>query len=449
LKFAEGMFRRSSSQLKFFEQRIGQPLELEDGQLRRLWVIMLQVISYAVIAAVIGAAIFEIREVAPAKGELIPTGKIQAVQHLEGGIVDEILVKAGDEVHKGDVLVRLQDRQVANDVEQLRSRLAWLSLEEIRLAAEQSGAKPDFSTYQKKYSDFVAHQQRTYEANIQNRKATNVAYDANIKTLELEVQALVDEQAKSQLEIATHKELYEMQKTLFTSGRASKRTYLEFKSTYQRAQTSRAAIEVKLAEVRKDLSEAVGEKNTTNAKILKDIADQRAKTVEQRLEMVHQLDKYDDRLERLLVRSPIDGIVKELSPNGPGSVLQAGQLVAEIVPENQKLVAEVKIHPRDVGHVRVGDDAEMEITTYDSTVYGKIVGKVSLVSAASFRTEKGEPYFRAEIELSPKTQNSRIAKLPLVAGMVVEANILTGSKSILRYLLKPIFKSLDRAFSER
>ncbi len=443
------MFLKHLRQFKFFEQRIGQPLELEDGQLRRLWVVTLQAISYSVIVAVIGAAIFEIREVAPAKGELIPTGKIQVVQHFEGGIVDELFVKAGDEVHKGDVLVRLQDRQVASDFGQLRSRLTWLSLEEIRLAAEQAEAKPDFSAYQQKHPDFVAHQQRTYEANIQNRKATNVAYDSNIKTLELQVQALVDELEKSRQELATHKELYEMQKTLLASGRASKRTYLEFKSIYQRARTARAAIEVKLAEVRKDLSEAVGEKNTTNAKVIKEISDQRAKTVEQRLELVHQLDKYTDRMERLLVRSPIDGIVKELTPNGRGFVLQAGQLVAEVVPENQKLVAEVRIHPRDVGHVKVGDEAEMEITTYDSTVYGKIIGKVSLVSAASFRTEKGDPYFRAEILLSPETQNSRIAKLPLVAGMVVEANILTGSKSILRYLLKPIFKSMDRAFSER
>jgi HlyD family type I secretion membrane fusion protein len=345
--------------------------------------------------------------------------------------------------------VRLQDRQVANDVEQLRSRLAWLSLEEIRLAAEQSGAKPDLSAYQQKYPDFVAHQLRTYEANIQNREATNAAFDSNIKTLEREVQALVDELGKSKQELTTHKELYEMQMTLFKSGRASKRTYLEFKSTYQRAKTSSAAIEVKLAEVRKDLSEAVGKKNTTNANVLKDISDQRAKTVEQRLELSHQLDKYADRFERLLVRSPTEGIVKELTPNGPGFVLQAGQLVAEIVPENQKLVAEVKIHPRDVGHVKVGDDAELEITTYDSTVYGKLIGKVSLVSAASFRSEKGEPYFRAEISLRPEVQHSRIAKLPLVSGMVVEANILTGSKSILRYLLKPIFKSMDRAFSER
>ncbi|MEJ2124053.1 MAG: HlyD family type I secretion periplasmic adaptor subunit [Alphaproteobacteria bacterium] len=410
---------------------------------------MLQIISYGVIAVVIWAAVTDIREVAPARGELIHTGKIQLVQHFEGGIVDDLLVKPGDEVRKGDVLVRLKERQVSNDVEQLRSRLAWLSLEEIRLAAEQTGAKPDFSSYERKYPNFVAHQKRTYAANIQDKEKNNVAYDEQIKALRSQVGALVDELEKSQKELITHKELFEMQEALLETESASKRTYLEFKSAYQRVETARAAIEVSLAEARKDLSEIVGKKNTTNSKLKKNISEQRAKIIEQRLELSHQLDKYADRFERLLVRSPTDGIVKELTPKGPGFVVQPGQLIAEVVPKKQKLVAEVKIRPRDVGHVKVGDEAEMEITTYDSTVYGKIMGQVSLISAASFKDDKGAPYFRAEITLASKPENKRFITLPLVSGMVVEANILTGSKSILRYLLKPIYKSLDRAFSER
>ena len=147
--------------------------------------------------------------------------------------------------------------------------------------------------------------------------------------------------------------------------------------------------------------------------------------------------------------SPVDGVVKEVMPKGPGYVLQNGQLAAEIVPKDEKLVAEVKIRPRDIGHVKIGDPAQMEVTTYDSTVLGKVAGNVSHISAASFKDETGQPYFKAEIKFAEGTQNKNMAGLQFVPGMLVEANILTGSKSIMRYILRPIYKSLDNAFSER
>jgi membrane fusion protein, adhesin transport system len=437
------------SDLKFFEQRVGQPLELEDGRLRGLWSATLYVIGYAVIVAIVWAAVTEVREIAPAKGELIPSGKVQAIQHFEGGIVEEILVKPGDEVRMGTVLMRLKTRQVSSDINQLQSRLTWLLLEEIRLAAEQTRQKPDFSSYEREYSDFVAHQARTYTANIEDRDKTFAALDAKVQSLESEVHALVEESERSREELTTHDELFRMQKDLVAKGGTSKRTYLEFKFAFQRAETARANVEVRLAESRKDLEDAKAERERTKTKTEKDIADQRAKLVEQRLELTHQLDKLADRFERLLVRAPMDGVVKEIVPKGPGFVVQSGQLIAEIVPKGQELVAEVRIRPRDIGHIKMGDPAEMEVTTYDSTIHGKITGNVSHISAASFKDEMGQPYFRAEIKIAEGPQNKGIVGLHFVPGMLVDANILTGSKSIMRYILRPIYKSLDSAFSER
>ena len=435
--------------LKLFEQRVGQPLELEDGRLRGLWSATLYAISYAVVGAVVWAAVAEVREVAPAKGELVPAGKIQAVQHFEGGIVEEVLVKVGEEIRAGAALVRLKSRQVSSDINQLQTRLTWLTLEEIRLAAEQSGQKPDFSPHAQAYSDFVAHQARTYTANAWDRRTIFAALNTRVDSLESEVRALVKEVDRSQEELATHDELFQMQSDLVATGRTSKRVYLEFKIAFQRAQTARATVEVRLAESRKDLAEAMAEREKAKAKTEKDIADQRAKIVEQHLELTHQLDKLADRFERLLVRSPMAGVVKDIAPKGPGWVVLSGQLIAEIVPNGPDLIAEVRIRPRDIGHIKVGDAAEMEVTTYDSTIHGKIAGTVSNLSAASFKDETGQPYFRADITIARQPLNDGVSKLHFIPGMLVDANILTGSKSILRYLLKPIYKSLDRAFSER
>jgi HlyD family type I secretion membrane fusion protein len=358
-------------------------------------------------------------------------------------------VKAGDNVRAGEALIRLNSRQVSSDINQLQTRLTWLTLEEIRLAAEQTKQAPNFSAYEPAHSDFVSHQARTYAANVQDRDKISVGLDMRVQSLEMEVAALVKEGQRVQEELATHDELFQMQSKLIAIGGTSKRAYLEFKIAFQRARTARASVEVRLAESQKDLAGAIAELEKAKAKTAKEIADQRAKIVEQRLELTHQLDKHADRLERLLVRSPMDGVVKDITPKGSGWVVQSGQLIAEIVPNDQNLVAEVRIRPRDVGHIKVGDAAEMEVTTYDSTIHGKLSGKVSNLSAASFKDETGQPYFRAEIMIAGLSANDSPSKLHFIPGMLVEANILTGSKSILRYLLKPIYKSLDRAFSER
>jgi adhesin transport system membrane fusion protein len=434
---------------KFLDRWIAQPLELEDGRPPGLLSAVLYVISYATIGAILWAAIAEVREVAIAKGELTPLGKIQAVQHLEGGIVDDVLVRAGSNIKAGEPIIRLKPRLVSGDFNQLKGRMAWLELEEARLDAERSGAQPDFSAHAVEYPDLVDRQLAAYTANMQEKSKTFGAYDARIAALNAQVAALMDEIEKRQAEIESHREMFDMQNNLAKNGQASRRTLLEAKVALQRATTALATATVELAEAKNNLAEATGEREKAKAKVQKDIADQRAKNIEQRLELTHQLDKLSDRFERLLVRAPVDGFVNDLLPKGAGFVMQPGQLIAEIVPKEQRLIAEVRIQPRDVGHIKNGDPAELEVTTYDVNVHGKIKGKVTNISASSFNSETGEPYFRGEISFDLAGQDEPIGNATLIPGMVVEANIMTGSKSILRYLLTPIYRSIDRAFAER
>jgi adhesin transport system membrane fusion protein len=436
-------------QPKLFERWIAQPLELEDGRPPGLLSAVLYVISYATIGAVLWAAIAEVREVAVAKGELTPIGKIQVVQHLEGGIVDDVLVRAGSNIKAGDPIIRLKPRLVSGDFNQLKGRMAWLEFEEARLVAERSGEKPDFGVHAVEYPDLINRQLAAYTANVQEKAQSFGAHDARIAALNAQVAALVYEIEKREAEHESHREMFDMQNHLAKNGQSSRRTLLEAKVALQRASTALAAATVELAESKKDLAEAMGEREKAVAIAQKDIADQRAKNIEQRLELAHQLDKLSDRFERLLVRAPVDGFVKDVLPKGSGSVLQPGQLIAEIVPKGQDLIAEVRIQPRDVGHIKSGDPAELEVTTYDVNVQGKLKGNVTSISASSFNSETGEPYFRGEISFDMSMQDEPIGKVTLIPGMVVEANIMTGSKSILRYLLTPIYRSIDRAFAER
>jgi membrane fusion protein, adhesin transport system len=435
--------------MRLFDQRVMQPLELEDGRPPGLRSAALYVISYATIGAILWAAIAEVREVAVAKGELTPAGKIQAVQHFEGGIVEELLVKAGSRVRAGEPILRMQPQLVSSDFDQLRDRMAWLELEDARLRAEQSGEAPDFGKHAAKYPDLVVRQRSTYTANMQDRAKILNALDMRIAALDAQVEALTHEMTNLKAETVTHRELFDMQSELAKKGRTPRRVLLEAKVGFQRASTALSAAAVQLAEAEKDRADAKGDREKAVANTQKDIAAERAKNLEQRLELAHQLEKLSDRFQRLLVRAPVDGFVKDITPKGPGSVIQPGQLIAEIVPKGENLIAEVKIQPRDVGHIKAGDPAELEVTTYDVNVQGRIKGKVTSVSASSFQGQNGEPYFRGEISFDIGAQSDPIGKAALIPGMLVEANIITGSKSILRYLMKPIYRSLDRAFTER
>ena len=441
--------RGDAAARRLFDQRVAQPLELEDGRPPGLRSATLHVISYAIIGAILWAAITEVREVTVAKGELTPAGKIQAVQHFEGGIVEEVLAKAGSYVKEGDPIIKLKPKQVSSDFDLLRGRMAWLELEEVRLSAEQSGGKPDFSRWFAAYPELVAPQEAAYAANMAERAKAFNALDIRIAALGMHMEALNSQIKNLQAEIDTHQEIFEMQSTLAETGLTPRRVMLDVKIGLQRANTAQAAAIAQRAASNTDLSEASGEKEKSTAKIQKDIADQRAKNIQQRAELTHQLDKISDRVDRLLVRAPVDGFVKDVVPKGSGSVIQPGQLVAEIVPKNQNLIAEVRIQPRDVGHIKTGELAELEVTTYDVNVQGRIKGRVTNISASSFKGETGEPYFRGEISFDLDAQEESIRKVALIPGMVVEAHIITGSKSILRYLLKPIYRSLDRGFTER
>ena len=444
-----GIGRGDAAARLLFDQRVAQPLELEDGRPPGLRSAALHVISYTIIGAILWAAITEVREVTVARGELTPAGKIQAVQHFEGGIVEDVLAKAGSYVKEGDPIIRLKPEQVSTDFDLLRGRMAWFEVEEVRLGAEQSGGKPDFSRWSAAYPGLVAPQEAAYAADLTERNMAFDALDMRIGALRLQVEALNGQIGNLHAEIDTHQEIFDMQNGLAEKGRTSRHVMLDVKLGLQRASTALAAAIVQRAEANKDLSDALGEKEKTAAKVQKDIADQRAKNIQQRAELAHQLDKIADRVDRLLVRAPIDGFVKDVMPKGPGSVIQPGQLVAEIVPRNQNLIAEVRIQPRDVGHIKAGELAELEVTTYDVNVQGRIKGRVTDISASSFKSETGDPYFRGVISFDLDAQEEPIRKVLLIPGMVVEANIITGSKSILRYLLKPIYRSLDRGFSER
>jgi adhesin transport system membrane fusion protein len=438
-------------------RKLTRPLELEDGRPPRLLVATLLTASGFVIAAIVWASLTQVREVTVAQGQIIPRGQVQTVQHLEGGIVAEIFVREGMAVTAQQPLVKLRPEAAISERDQFEARRANLKLQLIRIEAQSRGDIPDFGQLARDFPDLAAEQEKLYVSSVIQRRQERATLEARAAQKRSEIAILNSglESARAQADV--QQELVTLQDNLLKAGVGARKTWLEAKYVLQRAEGDITNFEGKLTSAKEAAAEAESSLAEADSKAMQKLSEERVKAASDLAETEQQLVKLADRFDRLLLRAPSDGIVQELAPKSVGEVIKAGDPVARIVPARE-LVAEVRIDPKDSGHVQAGADAEIRLLTFDSAIYGPVRGKVEYVSATTFNPPPGqttqgqnnsEPYYKATVRLLQDHVGSGGIKYPIAPGMVLQAHIKTGSKSIVRYMLKPVFNSLDLAFAER
>jgi adhesin transport system membrane fusion protein len=445
--------------LSYFSARLTQPLALEDGRAPGILRSTIYAISAFVIAVVVWASLTDVRELTIAPGQIIPRGQIQAVQHLEGGIVAEILVHEGGLVTAGQPLVRLEPAAAASDRKQLESRRAGLRLQLIRLAAESQGLVPEFGPLAIEYPSLATGQVELYGVDILHRRKEREMLTARIRQRRSEFSGIQSDLETARAQLDVQNDQFKIQTDLVKLGYTAGKTFLEAKFNMQRSAGDVTNLEGKLKTASEAIAEAEGSLAEADSNAARKIAEERAKAESDLAETEQQLAKVADRFDRLFVRAPSDGVIQEMIPKSPGEVIKPGDLVARVVPSGYELVAEVRIESKDAGHVKAGTHADLKFSTFDSAVYGTIPGVVEYVSATTFTPTPGqalaggqtspEPYFKALIRPSNSYIGMQAFKRPITPGMTLQANIVTGSRSIVRYMFKPIFNALDVAFSER
>ena len=424
------------------------PLELEEGPPPVAYRRVLQVLSVTAAAFLVWSAIGQVREVANATGEIVPAGKVQTIGHLEGGIVAEVLVQEGQLVEQGTALVRLQETATSSDLEKVQTRLKYLETEEQRLSSTGSGTAAN-GLRLNVGDGFSEAQQAAFDAQAKALETEQQALKARISEKQAELTSIVERVAFQVTRVEIEQEQFKIQESLYDQGYTSKRRYLETKSALQNAQSQLSELVGMRGKVQAQLAEAEASLERSIAVAAEEQAVERSRVVQERSELAFEEEKQRDRYDRLFVRAPISGHIKALYLKGPGSVLPPGEVVAEVVPSASDLVAEVRISPRDIGHVEVGDEAEISVTTFDPNIEGTLKGEVSVISASSFRDEEGNYYFKALIPLASNTIGEGAHSGTVSPGMVVNAKILTGSKSILQYMLKPVTRAIGDPLSER
>jgi len=401
------------------------------------------------VAALVWAAVAPIREHSKAQGQLVPLFEVRPVQHLEGGIVDQILVKEGDLVEKGQSLMRLQPIESQSDLSGLRIRARNLTLEKARAEALLAGREIDPRVLNGVNPDIVNDHMQVHRLRVLQRAKERELLSTRVDQRNAEIAGLKTQIPMQQRLVEMQKERLDGRQQLFAKGAMSKKQVLEVETLYEQARIQLRESERKLAMVEEALPEAEAAQAEAEAQAQKLWSEELAKASSELAEVRETINKQADRVDRLDVRSPIRGRVQNLLQRSPGEVVPPGESILRVVPVGGDLVAEVRVHPEDIADVKLGDAADIKVSAFDFTRYGKLNGEVSSISPTTFETEDKQLYYKALIKFDPEDAANFKPFTRLQPGMTVDADIISGSKSLLRYLLKPIFRGMDVAFSER
>lgn len=409
------------------------------------WLIM------ALLATIgVWAYMAEFEEVAIAQGAVVPQGQVKVIQHLEGGIIEGIYIVDGDEVTAGTPLVQLNLTALGANREELAVRLDSSLLARARLVAEASGKKPVFpKDIAKRRPELVDSERNAYEARQAELASGLQVLREQARQRELAITEMKrrKDAVRNDLELA--REAFAMSSALVKDGLTSKIDHLTLRREVEQLDGELNTLDAGIPRAQAALAEARERLTEERAKFRRIAVEELGRFEVAIAQTRETLAKATDKVLRTEIRSPIDGIVKNLRYHTIGGVVRPGEPIMEIVPTLDSLVVEAKLNPTDVGYVRVGQPAVVKISTYDFVRYGGLDAEIIHISADSDTDADGQTYFRVVAQTKKTYLGDQPGDLPIIPGMEAQLDIHTGRKSVLTYLLKPILKLKSEAFRER
>ena len=437
--------RRGGRQTKFLSQSV----ILEEGGNKGLIRSALYFVCAVIVAFIAWAMIVEVDEVATGFGEVIPAGQVQAIQHLEGGIVKLVHVEEGGLVKKGQTLVTLDAAAALAELEQMKARKISLELQAERLRAFGTGREPDFSFAAPGYRNLVDDQMSIHTIQKQSRINQDSVLRDQIEQRKAEQAQLDQQQITLKEQLAILSEELTMREGLYKKGLSSKILYFNVQRDVNQVRGQLATLVGEKRRVTNALSEVRSRQLEAETRAREEALSLMGTTIGELAQVREAIVKLQDRASRREIKAPMDGIVKGLKTHTVGGVIAPGAVILEVVPIDKEMVIESRINPRDVGHVNVGQDVQVKVTTFDFARYGGITGKLESVSATTFTDEEGKPYYKGMVKLDRNYVGFDPEKNKILPGMTVQADVNTGKKTLIQYLLKPIYTSLTGSFHER
>ena len=420
--------------------------------------ILLYVIGVGFLILIIWASFSEIDELARGQGKVIPANKIQTIQNLDGGTVSEILIQEGDHISKEQPLMKIDTIRFEASLEENQEMYNSLLAKNIRLKEEtaykvgQQKIESLVFPVQLKGNNYTFLEDKLFKTRIQELENSLKTLRLQLLQKEQELQELYskEEQLKRSLSLISQQK--DAIDKMVKNGSKSNVELLKMEHTYNETKgdldattlsipRSKFAIEESKSKIEEKLSQFKSE------------ASKELQTVEADLKKIEaRLVSDNDKLNKTIVRSPVDGIVKLIHINTIGGVVKSGDNLVEIVPDSDILIIETKIDPKDIAFINPTQKAIVKITAYDFSIYGALEGKIVDISADSIEdkaSKDNKPYYKVIVKTNKNFLEKDGKILPIIPGMIANVDIITGKKTVIDFLLKPIIKAKRESFHER
>jgi membrane fusion protein, adhesin transport system len=392
------------------------------------------------------ASVAQVDEITRGQGRVIPSSKVQEIQSSEPAAIREILVRSGQRVSRDQLLVRLDDTESSSALGQIQAENQSLAARAARLGREGNGGSGgcppgstscgDEANLQAVRASALRSRTAALNAQVEQRRrdmgeaqATAASLRSSLKLAQDQVNMLTPLAAKSivpQTELlSAQREVVDIQGRLAASEQSASRASAAISEA--QSQVSEAGFQFR--------QEALNERSQVSAKMAVNTQSIRGAT---------------GKLKRAEIRSPVDGVINDVQVTTVGGFVSAGQKIMQVVPLGDKLLVEARVKPSDIAFIKIGDRANVKVTAYDFSIYGGLDGRVVQVSADSIYDEAArEAYFTVIVETDRAFLKMGSSQLPITPGMICDVEVITGRKSILTYLFKPVLKLRSEALRER
>jgi adhesin transport system membrane fusion protein len=405
---------------------------------------LIAISAVGILALTLWAAFAQVDQVTRGTGKVIPSSRVQLVQPAEPAVIKDILVRNGQSVKRGQLLVRLDDAQASSELGQLQTENERLAVRAQRLQQEASGGSLGCT------GEDCADEQRLQQVRVATARSRESALASAVEQRRRDLQEAQATAAALEDSVRLAKQQVDMLAPLARQGIVPQTDLLSAQRDYVDVQGRLGAARQAAARASASIAQAQSELGAARLDFRQQALSERSEVTTKMAVNEQTIRGAEARQQRNELRAPADGVVNDVQVNTVGGFVNAGQKIMQIVPVGEKLLIEARVSPKDIAFIKVGDRANVKVTAYDFSIFGGLRGVVRQVSADSiFDDAEKQAYYTVLVETDRSYIVRNGARLPIVPGMICDVEVLTGRRSILSYLFKPIEKAFGTALTER
>lgn len=419
---------------------------LQQEPLRARW--LLYTVVLAVVALITWSAFAPLDEVTRGTGRVIPSSQLQKVQSFDGGVVQEILVTEGERVDKGDLLMRIDPTRFLANFRENRAKAESLEAraERLRALVSESEFAPS-PLLLEKAPNIVAQERELYRSNLEALEERKTILQKQLAQRQAELEEAQSRRDTAARELSMAGRELNLTQPLLDSGAVSEVEVLRLQRDTSQARGQRDQAAAQVERLQSAIDEAESKLREVELEARNEWRNELSNTLAELGALDESSAGLENRVQLAEIRSPVDGIVQRLGINTIGGVAQPGQEVVEVVPTDDTLLVEARIAPQDIAFLRPGQPATIKLTAYDFAIYGGLEAELVNISPDTITDDEGNTFYLVKVRTVEGDSDHEA--LDVIPGMTAQVDILTGKRTVMQYLLKPVLRAWGNALGER